>query len=70
MINELRLARAAERLCTLHPRVVAELLAEIGRAYDIADDVLCRTEAFAATDPDILRAVGGNRFPPSIREVA
>lgn len=58
MTRTLRLDRAAERLHALGPRAVAELLAAI-------DAPLSTVERFAAIDPDMLRAVGGDRFPPA-----
>ena len=67
--RELRLQRAAERLCLLPPRIIYELLQEIGSAHDISSDVLQRSEAFAGITPDVLRAIGGDRFPRSIRQV-
>lgn len=57
MNRSLRLDRAAERLHALPPRVLAELLAEI-------DAPLSTVERYAALDAGMLRAVGGDRFPP------
>ena len=57
MTSRLRLARAAERLHALPPRVLAELLAEIGAP-------LSTVERYAALDADLIRAVGADRFPP------
>jgi hypothetical protein len=65
----LQMQRAAARLCTLHTRVLCELLTEIGRVHDIEDDVLQRAEKFSQVDPDLLRALGGDQFPPRIRRV-
>ena|ERR1700676_734402 len=58
----LRRQRQVEKICRT-PRLVAELLAEIGRHHGIEADVGRRVERYAAIDPGILRAVGGDRFP-------
>ncbi len=67
---DFRLERAADRLHSLPPRIIFELLTELGRVHDITGDVVARAEKFAAVDPDLLRALGGDRFPPRIRAVA
>ena len=64
----LRMQRVAARLCAHHPRVLCELLVEIERVEHI--DVLSRAERFASLDPEILRAVGGDRFPVRVRGVS
>src|SRR5947199_10729106 len=50
----LRQQRAVEPICKI-PRVVAELLTEIGR----------RLERYAGLDHDLLAAVGADRFAPA-----
>jgi hypothetical protein len=68
--DNLRRQRQIEHICRT-PRLVAELLAEIGRHHGIADDIAARIAAYAAIDPDVLAAVGGDRFPPApLRVVA
>jgi hypothetical protein len=40
-----------------------ELLDEIGRYYGIAEDIEDRLARYAAIDPGVLAALGGDRFP-------
>ena len=61
-----RYRRAVERLHNLGPRVLAEILIEIG-----AD--LTEIERFARLDrlpAELLEAVGAGRWPPQVFEVA
>jgi hypothetical protein len=60
----LRRQRQVERICRI-PRLVAELLDEIDRHHGLGADLDRRLERFAGLDPDLLRALGGDRFPPS-----
>jgi hypothetical protein len=60
-----RRQREVETICRT-PRLVFELLNEIGRYHGIVDDIDRRLERYAALDLDLLRALGGDRFPPSI----
>ena len=60
----LRQQRAVERLCKI-PRLVAELLDEIGRYHGIEDDIAARLRRYAGVDPDLLAALGADRFPAS-----
>ena len=59
-----RLERQVVRVHALGPRVLAELLIEIashtGQSIFIAD----RLQAYARLDPELVRAVGGDSFPP------
>jgi hypothetical protein len=48
----------------LGPRVIAELLAEIGAEFLIRVSIERKLERYAALDPQIQRAVGADRFPP------
>jgi hypothetical protein len=60
--SRLRQQRAVERVCKI-PRLVAELLAEIGRAHNIEDDIAARLQRYAAVDHDLLAALDVDRFP-------
>ena len=60
--GNIRRQRHVERLCRI-PRLVAELLDEIGRHHSIADDIDRRLAQYAAVDSTVLAAVGGDRFP-------
>jgi hypothetical protein len=60
----LRRQRDVEKICRT-PRLVAELLDELARHHDIADDIDRRLAAYASIDPALLAAVGGDRFPAS-----
>jgi hypothetical protein len=64
VIRNLRRQRHVEQICRI-PRLVYELLDEIGRHHGIADDIDRRLERYARLDPPVLAAVGGDRFPPS-----
>jgi hypothetical protein len=60
--QRLRRQRQVERIWRLGARVVFELIDELARHHDIAD-VDYRLTRYAALDPELLRAVGGDRFP-------
>jgi hypothetical protein len=65
-LSRLRRQRAAARVRRLGARVVFELINEICRRYpSIAADLDHRFARFAAIDPGILAAVGGDRFAAS-----
>jgi len=55
--------RVIERVHALGPRPLAEMLAEIATATGKPDLIADRVEAYAALDPEIVRAVGANSFP-------
>ena len=54
--------RMAQHLHGLGPRAVYEFIAELARAH--GDDVVRRLEGYHKLDPAVLRALGGDRFPP------
>ncbi len=64
-----RFERMVERLHRLGPRPTAELLNEIMRYTGQSKFIADRLQAYAALDPEIVRAVGGDRFPPMPLEV-
>jgi hypothetical protein len=69
-IVRLRRQRYIQKICRI-PRLVAELLDEIGRHHGIAKDIDHRLARYAAIDPALLAAVGGDRFPhPPVHMVA
>ncbi len=57
--------RLSRHLHELGELPVYTFLAEIGRAHGIEDDILRRLKAYARLDPKVLRALGGDKFPPS-----
>lgn len=60
---EVRLARGAEHLAALGPRAIAEFLAELGRVHGIDEDILAHLDRWREhLTPELLRAVGGDRF--------
>jgi len=63
--DRFRLQRGAEHLHALGARALAEMLAELARdRWDLAD-TLDRLDAWrAGLSPELLRAAGGDRFPP------
>ncbi len=68
-IGSPRFERMIERLHRLGPRVFGELLAEIAAAAGQHVRVVDLVEEYAALDPAVLRAVGGDKFPPNVLEV-
>jgi hypothetical protein len=60
----LRQQRVVERVCKI-PRLVAELLSEIGCHHGIEDDIAARLDRYATVDHDLLAALGADRFPAS-----
>ena len=62
-IIRFQLQRAAEHLCVLGPRCLAELLSEIGTAANSMPLIVERAVAYQQLDPAVVRAIGGDRFP-------
>ena len=60
----LRFERTVARLYRLGPRVIAEMLAELGRQRLIRSEIEALVNKYAAIDPAVLRGVGGDRFSP------
>jgi hypothetical protein len=60
-----RLRRLADHLHTLGPRPIFEYLREIIAGADPVD----RLERYAELDPEVIRALGGDRLPPAHRVV-
>jgi hypothetical protein len=63
-LDRLRLERGARHLHTLGPRVTAELLAEIGARTGGMPAIMRLLGEYKRFSPQLLRAVGANRFPP------
>jgi hypothetical protein len=61
-LNALRRQRAVERLCRT-PRLIFELLDELDRHYGLGADLDRRLQRYAALDPELLRALGADKFP-------
>ena len=59
-----RLDRLIERVHRLGPRPLAEMLAEIAIATGQPAVVSDRVKAYAELDPEIVRAVDADHFPP------
>ncbi len=59
-----RIERMVEHLHSLGPRPLAECLIEIATATGHPEIVADRVEAYAALDPDLVRALGADRFAP------
>jgi hypothetical protein len=64
-VADARRQRLVERLVALGPRVVLELLLELAERRGLAH-LDQRLERYAALDPALLRAVGGDRMPPRV----
>jgi|HubBroStandDraft_4_1064222.scaffolds.fasta_scaffold1020535_2 hypothetical protein len=63
VLNALRQRRQVQAVYCLGSRAVGELIDEIGRHHGITADIDRRLARYAAIDPEMLRAVGGNRWP-------
>jgi hypothetical protein len=63
-LGDARLRRHVERLHRQGPRVLFELLSEIGRERLLRVDIEGRVARYAALDPDAVEALGGDQFPP------
>lgn len=64
-VSRLRLQRGAEHLHACGPRVVAEFLADLDhRIGGMPATIGLLAEYQARVSPALLRAVGGDRFPP------
>ncbi len=61
-----RQERQIEHLHRLGPRVLAELLGDIATATGQHALIADRVAAFADLNPEILRFVGGDKFPPRL----
>ncbi len=58
-----------EHLHRLGPRPIAELLIEIARCTGHSSLIADRIQAYAGLDRELVRALGGDRFPPMPLEV-
>jgi hypothetical protein len=61
----LRRQRYAARIWPLGDRVLFELVDHIAGRFDLEDEVDSLLDRFAALDPAVLRALGGDRLPPN-----
>lgn len=61
----LRRERQVEQLHRLGSRVVYELLDQLARDHGIGADLDWQLQRFAGLDPEILAAVGGDKFAPN-----
>ena len=59
-----RFERQIMHVHALGPRVFAEMLDEIAVATGRPDIVADRVEAYSRLDPEAVRFVGGDKFPP------
>ena len=55
--------RHVEQVHRLGARVIFELVDELDRHHGLGDDLDRRLERYAGLDPEVLPAVGGDRFP-------
>ena len=70
IVADLKFSRQVIRLHRLGPRVVGELLAEIGAERSIMTLIDGKLETYAELDPGALEVAGGDRFwPLPLREV-
>jgi hypothetical protein len=63
LVEILIFQRNVERLHALGPRATGELLAEIGEQRHCRTFIEQRLAAYAALDPEIVRALKGDQFP-------
>ncbi len=64
-----RFERQIEHVHALGPRVFAELLGDIARHTGQSSLIADRIQAYAALDPEFVRYIGGDNFPPMPLEV-
>ena len=64
-----RWERMIERVHALGPRPLGGMLSEIAKAPGRPDIVADRLQAYAALDSELIRYLGGDRFPPMPLEV-
>ena len=64
-----RFERQITRIHNLGVRPLAEMIVEIATATGQLAAVADRIEAYAALDAEIIRFLGGDRFPPAMVEV-
>ena len=62
-LARLRRQRHVEQVHRLGARVIFELLNELDRVHGLGDDLDRRLERYARLDPDLLAALGADRFP-------
>lgn len=70
MIADPVFQRHVAHLATLGPRAVAEFLAELAREHDIEADIRRRLSDYRRADPELLAALGADRFPPVVWRAA
>ena len=63
--RRLQRQRHVEQVHRLGARVFFEFVDELDRVHGLGDDLDRRLERYAGADPEVLRAVGGDRFPAS-----
>lgn len=63
-----RLQHLAERVHRLRPRPLHELIVELAERF--GPEIIDRLERHARLDPRILRAIGGDKFPPRLAALA
>lgn len=65
-IRRTRLQHLVQPLHQLGPRVLFELLVELGRDQDLRDEIETLVDRYVTRlDPDMLRVTGGDRFAPA-----
>ncbi len=70
VVADLQFRRRIERLHRLGPRVIAELLAEIGAERSITTIIDSKLAAYTELEPATIEAAGGDKFwPAPLREV-
>ena len=63
LLNNLIFARRVEQLHALGPRAFGEMLAEIGEQRGCRTFIDQRLMAYAELDPEVVKALGADRFP-------
>ena len=62
-------ARMVERVHALGPRPLGELLIEIATATGQRALIAGHIEEYSRLDPEVIRALGGDRFPPNVLRI-
>lgn len=68
-LDSLRLQRGAEHLHRLGPRATAEFLSELACRIGGAPAIMALLTEYGRVSPGMVRAAGGDRFPPRVLHV-
>ena len=62
--------RGCAHLCRCGARTLSHFLDELAVEHGIVDEIAAKLREYGRLDPDLVAAVGGNRFPPAPIRIA